>query len=178
MLSVCHHHLLLFLTFPNKGRSVKPGGWVEFQDYDGYPISEDGSLEGTALKKYYDEVYSAFEEAGCEIRPGPKLEQWFRDAGFVNIHVEKFVIPYGVWPKDRHLVSFPLVSEQTMDIDLFVQKEIGAWNQAQAEAAGFEGFAMAALTRYKQWTKEEVYLLASQARADGRKRDIHMLVNL
>ncbi|KAL1995846.1 hypothetical protein VTN49DRAFT_712 [Thermomyces lanuginosus] len=140
-------------------RSVKPGGWVEFQDWDPYPISEDGSLNGTALQKYYDEVYGAFEEAGYVVRPGPKLEEWFKDAGFVNIHVEKFVIPYGVWPKDPHL------------------KKIGAWAQAGAEANGYEAGALAALTRFKQWTKEEVLVLASKARADGRKRDIHMIFN-
>lgn len=33
---------------------------------------------------------------------------------------------------------------------------------------------MAALTRFKNWTKEEVMVLASQARADGKRRDIHM----
>ncbi|KAL1989718.1 hypothetical protein VTN49DRAFT_6915 [Thermomyces lanuginosus] len=112
-------------------RSVKPGGWVEFQDWDGYPVSPDGSLEGTALQRYYDEVYGAFEDAGYEIRPGPKLERWFQDAGFVNVHVEKFVLPYGIWPKDPYL------------------KKVGAWNQAQGEATGFEGTALAALTRYK-----------------------------
>ncbi|KAL1991401.1 hypothetical protein VTN49DRAFT_5393 [Thermomyces lanuginosus] len=138
-------------------RSVKPGGWVEFQDWDGYPYSEDGSLNGTKLQLYYDEVIGAFEKAGYEVGPGPKLEQWFKDAGFVNIHVEKFVIPYGVWPKDPHL------------------KKLGAWNQAQADASGYEGVALAALTRHKQWTKEEVIVLASQARADGRKHNIHML---
>lgn len=37
---------------------------------------------------------------------------------------------------------------------------------------------MAALTRHKQWTPEEVIMLASQARADGRKRDIHMFFDL
>ncbi|KAL1973158.1 hypothetical protein VTN31DRAFT_6700 [Thermomyces dupontii] len=74
----------------------------------------------------------------------------------MNIQVQKFVIPYGVWPKDPHL------------------KNRGAWMQAQAEA-GFEAGALAALTRYKQWTKENVILLASQARADGRKRNIHMI---
>lgn len=37
---------------------------------------------------------------------------------------------------------------------------------------------MAVLTRFKQWTKEEVVVLASQARADGRKRDIHAMFNL
>ncbi|KAL1995838.1 hypothetical protein VTN49DRAFT_704 [Thermomyces lanuginosus] len=140
-------------------RSVKPGGWVEFQDWDGYPTSEDGSHNGTAIKRYYDEVYGAFEKAGYEVRPGPKLEQWFKDAGFVNISVKKLAIPYGVWPKDPHL------------------KKVGAWAQAASEANGFEGFALAALTRYKQWTKEEVLALANQARDDGRNRNIHMFFN-
>ncbi|KAL1990673.1 hypothetical protein VTN49DRAFT_6512 [Thermomyces lanuginosus] len=139
-------------------RSVKPGGWVEFQDWDVYPITLDSSLKDTGLHRYYDEVCSAFEEAGYEVRPGPKLERWFKDAGFVNIHVEKFVVPYGVWPKDKHL------------------KELGTWAQAQAEA-GYEAGALAILTRYKNWTKEEVIALASQARADGRKRNVHTIFN-
>lgn len=58
-----------------------------------------------------------------------------------------------------------------------MQKELGAWFQAQIEAA-FEGGAMAALTRFKQWSKEEVIALASQARADGRKREVHSFFNL
>ncbi|KAL1989555.1 hypothetical protein VTN49DRAFT_6752 [Thermomyces lanuginosus] len=140
-------------------RSVKPGGWVEFQDWDGYPVSPDDSLKGTSLQRYYDEIYSAFEGAGYEVRPGPKLEQWFKEAGFVNVHVEQFVIPYGVWPKDHHL------------------KNVGAWNQAQSETNGFEAAAMAPLTRFKNWTKEEVVVLASKARADGRNRKIHMMFN-
>ena len=99
----------MLFDLTERTRSVKPGGWVEFQDWDGYPVSPDGSLEGTALQRYYDEVYGAFEDAGYEIRPGPKLERWFQDAGFVNVHVEKFVLPYGIWPKDPYLVSFPLL---------------------------------------------------------------------
>lgn len=160
-------------------RSVKPGGWVEFQDWDGYPSSADGSFNGTALQRYFDELNGAFEEAGDEVRPGPRLEQWFKDAGFVNIHVEQFVIPYGIWPKDPHLVSFnrnQLWNNPVLTSSL--QKKVGAWNQAQGEANGCEGAALAALTRYKQWTKEEVVVLASQARADGRKRDIHSFFNL
>ncbi|KAL1994832.1 hypothetical protein VTN49DRAFT_1019 [Thermomyces lanuginosus] len=139
-------------------RSTKPGGWVEFQDWNGYPYSEDGSLDGTALQRYFDNVYGAFEEAGYDARPGVKLEEWFKEAGFVNIHAEKFVIPCGVWPKDPHF------------------KKLGVWAQAGVEA-GLEGGALAALTRFKNWTKEEVLLLASEARADGRKRDIHSMFN-
>ncbi|KAL1993936.1 hypothetical protein VTN49DRAFT_2605 [Thermomyces lanuginosus] len=140
-------------------RSVKPGGWVEFQDWDAYPISQDGSLSGTDLEKYYNEVYGAFEKTGVEVRPGIKLEQWFKDAGFVNIQVEKFVIPYGVWPKDARL------------------KKVGAWAQIQAEASGYESVAMAVLTRFENWKKEEVQILANKASADARRRDIHMMFN-
>ncbi|KAL1992940.1 hypothetical protein VTN49DRAFT_3697 [Thermomyces lanuginosus] len=140
-------------------RSVKPGGWVEFQDWDGYPISLDGSLNGTKLLRYYDETLGAFEEAGYEVRPGVKLEQWFKDTGFINIYTERFPIPYGVWPKHPHL------------------RKLGAWNQAQAEVNGYEAGALAVLTRYKQWTTEEVMVLANEARLDGRKHDIHMIFN-
>lgn len=56
--------------------------------------------------------------------------------------------------------------------------KLGAWNQAQAEANGFEAGALAVLTRYKNWSKEEVTVLASQARADGQRRDIHMVHDL
>lgn len=106
-----------FLDPSNKRkRSVKPSGWVEFQDWDNYPISEDGSINSTGIKRYYDELYSAFEKAGYETRPGPKLEQWFKDTDFVNIHVERFIIPYGVWPKDPHLANCPFVSRNNLAI--------------------------------------------------------------
>lgn len=111
LLKECYRYVIGTLSgfppseFLTENRSTKPGGWVEFQDLDGYPYSEDGSYKGTGLERYYTEVYGAFEMAGYEVRPGPKLEQWFKDAGFVNVHVEKFLIPHGVWPKDKHLVS-------------------------------------------------------------------------
>lgn len=110
LIEQCYRYAMVItlLDSPNQNRSVKPGGWVEFQDWDVYPNSPDGSVDGTWFRQYYDEVSGAFEEAGYDVRPGIKLEQWFKDAGFVNIHVEKFIVPHGVWPKDRHLVSIPL----------------------------------------------------------------------
>ena len=63
-------------------------------------------------------------------------------------------------------------------INLLLQKKVGTWCQAGAEASGYEAVALAALTRHKQWTQEEVIALASQARADARKRDIHTMFDL
>jgi len=68
--------------------------------------SEDGTSEGTSINQYYETVIAAFEEAGYVTSPGPLLENWFREAGFVDIHIQKYQIPMGTWPKDKHYVCF------------------------------------------------------------------------
>lgn len=77
-------------------------------------------------------------------------------------------VPFG--HREQQVINLVLTS--------LIQKKLGAWAQAQAESSGYEGIALAVLTRYKKWTKEEVLVLASQARADARRRDIHMIFNL
>lgn len=49
---------------------TKPGGWVEFQDWDVELKSEDGTTKGTALERYFAESLNAFEKAGYPTRPG------------------------------------------------------------------------------------------------------------
>ncbi|KAL1980724.1 hypothetical protein VTN96DRAFT_3606 [Rasamsonia emersonii] len=137
---------------------TKPGGWVEFQDWDCRIRSEDGSLEGTALQRYYTEVVNAFERAGYPASPGRYLEEWFREAGFVDIHVRKYPVPMSVWPKDPYY------------------KEIGAWLRVIVSEA-FEGGAMAVLTRYENWKPEEVTVLAAGAKNDLKNRDIHAIMD-
>ncbi|KAL1969981.1 hypothetical protein VTN77DRAFT_6386 [Rasamsonia byssochlamydoides] len=142
--------------FPSGYCCTKPGGWVEFQDYDGVPTSEDGTHKGTRIEQYYKEVLGTFEKAGYPTRPGPHLEEWFREAGFVDIHVHKYQVPMGVWPKNPHY------------------KRIGTWNLLQVDQ-GFEAGAMAVLTRFGSWTPEEVTVLAAGARDDVKSRKIHLL---
>lgn len=135
---------------------TKPGGWVEFQDWDIMIYSDDGSTKGTNIEQYYFHIVKAFEKAGYEARPGPKLKQYFEEAGFVDIHVQKYRIPMGTWPKDKYY------------------KTLGTWNLMQAEA-GFEGSALAVLTRYENWKPEEVAVLAAKTKNDARNRSIHSL---
>lgn len=87
-------------------RHTAPGGWVEFQEWDSHYYSEDGSWDPkSALASWVDNWRAASEDAGFENRPGPQLTGWVQDAGFVNIKAEKFRIPIGPWPKDKHLVG-------------------------------------------------------------------------
>jgi hypothetical protein len=58
-----------------------------------------------------------------------------------------------------------------------VQKQVGLFNLIQAES-GFEAAAMAVLTRYEGWSKEEAAVLVANARRDARDRSIHSLFHL
>ncbi|KAL2010935.1 hypothetical protein VTN00DRAFT_3653 [Thermoascus crustaceus] len=131
-----------------------PGGWVEFQDWDAAMYSHDGSIKGTSIEQFYREVVGSFTRAGYIVSPGPKLEGWFRDAGFVDVHVQKYQVPMGTWPKDKHL------------------KRLGAWNYLSGES-GFEATALAVLTRHEKWTKDEVSILVAKTKNDAINPNIH-----
>jgi len=87
-------------------RCTKPGGWVEFQDWDSACYSEDGTTKDTAIEDYYRLIVEGYESQGYETCPGPKLEQWLHDAGFQDVKAEKLRIPMGTWPKDKKFVRF------------------------------------------------------------------------
>ncbi|EEH41764.2 hypothetical protein PAAG_03685 [Paracoccidioides lutzii Pb01] len=133
---------------------LKPGGWVEFQDWDAMMQSADGTGKGSYIEQYMTRTLAAFEKAGYIIRPGIFLEKWLKDAGFVNVKVTKFIVPLGTWAKDKHY------------------KRLGAYNLLQFEQT-LEGSAMAALTRIENWTKEEVNFLIAKTKNDARNPKIH-----
>jgi hypothetical protein len=82
---------------------------------------------------------------GIEAEPGPKLEQWAKDAGFVNVVSKAFPLPMGTWPKDKRL------------------KEIGAFNLISV-LDNLEGITLRALTASLGWSADEVRVLCAQVR--------------
>jgi hypothetical protein len=86
-------------------RAIKPGGWVEFQDWDLDLTSDDGTSKGTMIEKYFREVLNGFGELGYNTGPGRFLKGWVEEAGFVDVDFRQYRVPVGLWPKDRHYVS-------------------------------------------------------------------------
>ena len=87
--------------------AIKPGGWAEFQDFDITYYSEDGSLkEEQAIQKWITILLDAARSFGRDPCPGQQLEEWMKEAGFQDVQHEKYRLPIGPWPKDKHLVSF------------------------------------------------------------------------
>ena len=62
--------------------NLSPGGWAEFQDYNGRWSSDDGSLrEDSHVYRWIDGLITAGENLGRDPMPGPKLEGWVKDTG-------------------------------------------------------------------------------------------------
>jgi len=94
-------------------RHTKPGGLVEFQDYDLQYYSRDGSLKSdSSMAKWINLILEAARKAERDPCPGPSLESWVRDAGFTEIHHEKMQLPIGTWPKDKKLVSSSAIAAE------------------------------------------------------------------
>ncbi|KAM5507685.1 hypothetical protein McanMca71_000953 [Microsporum canis] len=136
---------------------TKPGGWVEFQDWDGTIRSDDDTLNGTDLLMLQESVKDAFIEIGINANPGAECGSWLKEAGFINITTQKYKVPLGTWPKDKHL------------------KVIGAYNLLQHDE-GLGGIANLPLIQ-KGWTPEEIQVLLAKARGDLRNRSIHAYFN-
>ena len=136
-------------------RHTKPGGWVEFQDFNAQYYSEDGSFTPDLnIHKFITQFLDAAASFGRDSCPGPKIEGWMKEVGFENIVAEKFRLPIGPWPKDKHL------------------KSVGAWNLVQLED-GLEGFTLRLFTQHLGWKIEEVHAMLAKVRKDLRDPKIH-----
>jgi SAM-dependent methyltransferase len=81
------------------------GGSVEFTDFDYWIYSQDESLQDDmALRRWDALTFDAAQRTGRLLNPGPRLEQWAREAGFVNLEVIRQPIPIGLWPKNKKMV--------------------------------------------------------------------------
>ncbi|KAM0540778.1 hypothetical protein ACHAPJ_013509 [Fusarium lateritium] len=142
----------------NTYERLNPGGWVEFQDYNLLYYSEDGSLtEDHHLRKwvklFIDTARAKLNREPC---PGPKLEEWVKDAGFTNVVHQKFRLPLGSWPKDEHL------------------KDIGMCNIAQL-LEGLEAFSLKIFCGVLGMSMEEVLVMLAKVREELQARKYHAM---
>lgn len=127
---------------------TKPGGWVEFQDFEMRFYSHHGEYRaGCPLDQWCTHLIEGLKSIGHEPEPGPKLKSWVEEAGFVNVHHELLPIPTGTWPKEKNL------------------KEVGAFDMVQF-LDGLESLSVRTLTGLRGFTMDEVTILLAGLRKD------------
>lgn len=160
----CRYMCACIADWPKLIRTIRenlvPGGWAEFQDFDLEYYSDDGSLKETHDVMRWDRIFlDAANQTGREVSPGPRLEGWVKEAGYVNVVARTFKFPIGPWPRDPTL------------------KEVGLYNLIQIEN-GLEAFTLRLFTGVLGWEPDEVRVLLEKVRRDLRDKSIHSYVNL
>lgn len=139
---------------------LKPGGWVEFLDFDIDYYSRDGTLTSDhALRRWLTISYDAEKTTKRSLRPGKYLEQWVREAGFTNVAVVKSPLPLGTWPKDQRL------------------KRIGLLNWTQLWE-GLQGMSLRLYTDILGWGREDLEVFLAEVRKDLKDSSIHAMFDL
>ncbi|CAF9922632.1 MAG: hypothetical protein HETSPECPRED_005107 [Heterodermia speciosa] len=136
---------------------TKAGGYTELIDFDLDWTSPDGSIDNRPIQKLNRDFLDGSLAVGKDPSPGPKLEQYMKAAGFEDVYAEKFIVPVGTWPADKHL------------------KEVGAWNYLQV-MEGIEGFLYRLFTNKLGYSSSEVELMCVKIRADMKDPKMHAMM--
>jgi len=138
-------------------RCLKPGGWLEHQDFSLQVRSDDGSIPPDSI---WSEWANVFIEAGK--RTGQTLAlidddnwlKWMAEAGFSDVQTKTIKTPLGGWPADKKW------------------KEVGQFNRFSIETS-LEGYSLYLLTNVMNWKYDEVQLWLTRVRAALKNREYH-----
>ncbi|KAK1700505.1 methyltransferase [Colletotrichum godetiae] len=135
--------------------SLRPGGWLESQDFNLEATSDDDTLApDSPLSRWVDDMNLASEMIGRPLSRAHMLREWYEEVGFVDVHQRVFKIPINGWAKHpRH-------------------KHVGRlWEQNFLD--GLSGFSMALFTQVLERQQEEVQVSLVDVRRDISNMQIH-----
>ncbi|KAI9832860.1 MAG: hypothetical protein M1826_001027 [Phylliscum demangeonii] len=136
-------------------RYLKPGGWMESQEFMTTPYCDDGTMHHDwPYAEWARTIEEAAMVAGRPLRIANKLKRWYKEAGFVDVHEEVFKVPVNPWPKDPHA------------------KDLGKICEMDA-LDGIQGFSLAVLHRGMGWTKNEIEVYLVNVRKAIKDRSVH-----
>ncbi|KAI1079961.1 S-adenosyl-L-methionine-dependent methyltransferase [Whalleya microplaca] len=81
---------------------LKPGGWVELQDFHYEAYSEDGTMPTNCpINQFADHMYVYGYAEGRNFHAVPNIDDFMGKAGFINIQKKVYKVPFGSWPEDE-----------------------------------------------------------------------------
>ncbi|OBR13084.1 Methyltransferase domain-containing protein [Colletotrichum higginsianum IMI 349063] len=134
---------------------LEPNGYLELQEADLFPQSDDGTLKpDAAIIQSCENVQKACTIFGRPFASIPDLATIMTEVGFEDVVLTKNKWPMNSWPKDQHY------------------KTLGAWS-LENYLQGIEGWTMPAFTKGLGWTKDQVQVFLIDVRNEMKDRTIH-----
>ena len=137
-------------------KCLKPGGWVENQEFDCIILSDDNTIPpDSKLTEWVALWNEGIGKMGMTGRIDPeKLASQMREAGFINVQIKPYKMPIGPWPKNKQL------------------KEAGIFGLA-ALLNGMQGLSMKVFTNFLGWSVAQLEVYLAAVRKELKRGDMH-----
>ncbi|KAF5230777.1 hypothetical protein FAUST_9634 [Fusarium austroamericanum] len=137
--------------------NLKPGGYVEMQEYDAWIFSDDDSCDRAPwTMEWVTKLDEASKMFGKQINVARYQKQWMIDAGFEDVQERVYRIPIGPWAKDPTL------------------KELGKFELTHMQMS-VESHTPALFTRVWNYSQDQVMVLMEGVKREFRSRDLRLI---
>lgn len=137
---------------------VKPGGYFESHESAVWAQSDDGSLkEDSALMEWQKAVNFAGEKLGRELNIYHKLKDWMIEAGFEDVRLSVYALPFSPWPRDPHL------------------KTLGKYQAVQLQQA-IDSYSLRLYTQVLGWSSDVAKIHNAVVKHELRDKKLHAYV--
>ncbi|KAK0619843.1 S-adenosyl-L-methionine-dependent methyltransferase [Immersiella caudata] len=129
-------------------RVLRPGGWCQMVEIYFNAQSDNGTLTANHALQVWSQSYMQSVSAYKDPRAPMRLENWMRQAGFVEVEARLLTLPLCGWSNDPR------------------ENAIGTTNRANVHRL-LSSLALYPFTQALGMTNNEVQLLVAQARAEA-----------
>lgn len=156
---------------------LKPGGWLEFCEFDYWPSCDDGTMtEANLHYKWHVLVTEGLRKAGVDLHAALPLKGRIERAGFQNVTEKVMKVPLGHWPKNPLLKKVGAYMHAVLYDGL--QGMLFGLSVSSLVLITPPGICMGPLTRGLGWTREEVELYLPGVRKDLNDMSVHTYYSL
>ncbi|KAF5615166.1 methyltransferase [Fusarium tjaetaba] len=139
--------------------NMKPGGYMEMQEYDAWIFSDDDSCDRAPwTMEWVNKLDEASKMFGKQINVAKYHKQWMIDAGFEDVVERVYRIPIGPWAKDPTL------------------KELGKFELTHMQMS-VESHTPALFTRVWNYSHDQVMVLMEGVKREFRSRELRLITS-
>ena len=137
-------------------RTLRPGGWVENQEFDLAFKSDDDSVNNDGPNATWCRLINEglFKvDASGRLNP-EQMRKQMKVSGFINCSIKSVKVPIGGWPKDKRLKCAGALFRKSI-------------------LEGISGIGVRLFTKELGWSPQEMEILVMGVRTELKQKNVH-----
>jgi len=138
---------------------LKPGGWFEIQEFDGWFHSQNvgGLPPDSAILQWQGLLNQASTQVGKKLNCSSELGGYLEEVGFKNIQTQVIKLPIGTWPANSKL------------------RTTGRFLQVQFLDA-IDAMTLGFFSRVLNWSDKEIQVITARVRTEFGDNSKHLFM--